>query len=30
MLRGLVEVGLTPDQDWRSAVDALRPFTGEI
>jgi uncharacterized NAD(P)/FAD-binding protein YdhS len=29
-LRGIVEAGLAPDQDWRSVVDALRPFTAEI
>ena len=29
-LRGLVDTGLLPDQDWRSVVDALRPFTAAI
>ena len=29
-LRDLVETGLAPDQDWRSVIDALRPFTHDL
>jgi uncharacterized NAD(P)/FAD-binding protein YdhS len=29
-LRGLVSTGLAPDQDWRSVIDALRPFVTAI
>jgi uncharacterized NAD(P)/FAD-binding protein YdhS len=29
-LRGVADGGLRPDQDWRSVVDALRPFTADI
>jgi uncharacterized NAD(P)/FAD-binding protein YdhS len=29
-LRGVIERGLAPGQDWRSVIDALRPFTREV
>ena len=29
-LRGIIEHDLAPGQDWRSAIDALRPFTRNI
>jgi uncharacterized NAD(P)/FAD-binding protein YdhS len=29
-LRSLVESSLAPDQEWRSVIDALRPFTAAI